>query len=793
MGEKQNPPFQLSFNASLKIDFQGSRVTEKLQFGDQELAACDNLTEDREPKWKSWLSSVLHRISAGSELSLIPPAVDRGRDASDGPLTWSRKALAIMAITRSFTRTGSLMVWRALAAPSTVLLFLCLLFSRAASAATPSFAAPLALPAQQAPLGITAADFNGDGFQDIAIANAASATVSVYLGSGSGTFSQAATVTLPTGCSAAYIASAKFTRAAQPDLLVVCAMGQVLVLPNAGRGTFGTPISTTLPLGAWTGNLMIGQVHPAIADFNGDGKLDLVIPGYDGNTFTVAWYLLLGNGDGTFQTPSSLPFTGIMALSVVAGDFNGDGKADLVAAAYDSNGAPWLEVALGNGDGTFKTPVFSQLPATSGTVLLAADVNGDGKLDIVVAGSCLYLNLVGTGASVDNAGVTVLLGDGKGNFTISFDTAEPNYVSDATLAGVLETGRLDLVEATIAFSAVGTAPSGAVQIRPNNGDGTFGSPIVLPASTSVVPTDITTADFNGDGRPDIATASLPPQPLALNVSLSSNFAQLLQSVLLQLPSGGADVFLNLTAESPTITGIGVSGGGSGIAQNTWVSIYGIDLAPASLGPGGLTWSTAPSFASGQMPTVLDTVTVTVNGKPAYIYYVSGSQVNVLTPLDSSTGPVAVTVNNGTSTSAAFTANLQAVSPGFLRFGDGVHVAALHANYSYLGPASLSVPGYTFTPAAPGETILLFCDGLGLPTSPVTAGSAVQTGVLPTPWPIVTIGGISATVQFAGLVSPGLYQLNVVVPSLAANGDNQVIATYGAAGSPAGAMIPVQSQ
>jgi uncharacterized protein (TIGR03437 family) len=687
------------------------------------------------------------------------------------------------------------MVWRALAAPGTILLFLCLLFSRAAFAATPSFAAPLALPAQQAPLGIAAADFNGDGFQDIAIANAASATVSVYLGSGSGTFSPAATVTLPVGCSAAYIAGAKFTPAAQPDLLVVCAMGQVLVLPNAGHGTFGTPISTTLPLGAWIGNLMIGQVHPAIADFNGDGKLDLVIPGLGQSAFgasEVAWYLLLGNGDGTFQTPSSLPFTGIMPLSVVAGDFNGDSKADLAAAAYDSTGAPWLEVALGNGDGTFQTPVLSQLPATSGTVLLAADVNGDGKLDIVIAGSCLYLNLVGTGASVDNAGVTVLLGDGKGNFTISFDTTEPNYVSDATLAGVLETGRLDLVEATISFTAVGTAPSGAVQIRPNNGDGTFGSPIILPASTSAVPTDVTTADFNGDGRADIATASLPPQPLALNVSLSSNFAQLLQSVLVQLPSGGADVFLNSTPEVPTITGIGVSGGGAGIAQNAWISIYGIDLAPASLGLGGLTWSDAPSFNSGQMPTVLDGVTVTVNAKPAYIYYVSGAQLNVLTPLDSTTGFVAVTVYNGTSTSAAYTAHLQAVSPGFLRFGDGVHVAAEHADGSLLGPASLSVPGYTFTPAAPGEIISLFCDGLGLPvpTSPLTAGSEFQTGKLPTPWPIVTIGEISATVQFAGLISPGLYQLNVVVPLLAANGDNQVVATYGGVSSPAGAMIPV---
>jgi uncharacterized protein (TIGR03437 family) len=684
------------------------------------------------------------------------------------------------------------MVWRALAAPCTVLLFLCLLFSRTASAAAPSFAAPLALPAQQAPLGIAAGDFNGDGFQDIAIANAASATVSVYLGNGSGTFSPAATVTLPAGCSAAYLASAKFTGAAQPDLLVVCAMGQVLVLPNAGRGAFGKPISTTLPLGAWIGNLMIGQVHPAIADFNGDGKLDLVIPGQGTSAYgagQVAWYLLLGKGDGTFQTPSNVPFTGVMPLSVVAGDFNGDGKTDLAAAAYDSTGAPWLEIALGNGDSTFQTPVLSQLPATSGTVLLAADVNGDGKLDIVVAGSCLYLNLTGTGGSESNAGVTVLLGDGKGNFTIGFDTTEPNYVSDATLAGVLETGRLDLVEATISFSSADTAPSGAIQIRPNNGDGTFGSPIVLPTSTSVVPTDVTTADFNGDGRPDIATASLPPQPLALNVSLNSNFSQLLQSVLVQLPSGGADVFLNLTPEFPTITGIGVSGGGTGIAQNTWISIYGIDLAPASLGQGGLTWSNAPSFPS-QMPTVLDGVSVTVNGKPAYIYYVSGSQLNVLTPLDSTTGRVAVTVNNGTSTSAAFTANLQTVSPGFLRFGDGVHVAAEHADYSYLGPASMSVPGYTFTPAAPGETILLFCDGLGLPASPLTAGSAVQIGVLPTPWPIIQIGELSATVKYAALISPGLYQLNVVVPPLAASGDNQVFASSGGFGSPAGAMLPV---
>jgi uncharacterized protein (TIGR03437 family) len=186
---------------------------------------------------------------------------------------------------------------------------------------------------------------------------------------------------------------------------------------------------------------------------------------------------------------------------------------------------------------------------------------------------------------------------------------------------------------------------------------------------------------------------------------------------------------------------------------------------------------------------LQGVSVTVNGKPAYIYFISPAQVNVLTPLDSTTGPVTVEVNNGTTTSAAFTANLQAAAPGLLRFGDGIHIAAEHADYILLGPASMSVPGYTFTPATPGETILLFGDGFGLPVTTLTAGSDVQLGALPT-WPQVTIGGTAADVQWAGLISPGLYQINVVVPPNAASGDNQVIATYAGASSPSGAMIPV---
>jgi uncharacterized protein (TIGR03437 family) len=244
----------------------------------------------------------------------------------------------------------------------------------------------------------------------------------------------------------------------------------------------------------------------------------------------------------------------------------------------------------------------------------------------------------------------------------------------------------------------------------------------------------------------------------------------------------------IVATGPIIAGVAVSGGGVNIAQNAWTEIYGANLAPSSAAS-GLTWSTAPSFASGVMPTSLDGVSVTVNGIPAYIYYISPTQINVLTPLDSTVGPVAVVVNNGTTTTAAYTANLQAVSPGFLRFGDFIHIVAQHADWTFVGPVSLSVPGYTFTPAVPGEVIVLYGDGFGLPVTTLTAGSMYQSGALPE-YPQITIGGVASTVQYAAVISPGLYQINVLVPTVPSSGDNQVIATYGGVSSPTGAMIPV---
>jgi uncharacterized protein (TIGR03437 family) len=105
-----------------------------------------------------------------------------------------------------------------------------------------------------------------------------------------------------------------------------------------------------------------------------------------------------------------------------------------------------------------------------------------------------------------------------------------------------------------------------------------------------------------------------------------------------------------------------------------------------------------------MPTELDRVSATVNGRNAYVYYISPAQINILTPPDAMSGPVQVVVTNGGTASTAFTAQAQPISPSFFAFNGGPYVAAEHASGSLIGPATL-YPGAT-TPAKPGETVVL---------------------------------------------------------------------------------------
>jgi uncharacterized protein (TIGR03437 family) len=130
---------------------------------------------------------------------------------------------------------------------------------------------------------------------------------------------------------------------------------------------------------------------------------------------------------------------------------------------------------------------------------------------------------------------------------------------------------------------------------------------------------------------------------------------------------------------------------------------------------------------------------------------------------------------------------QAIAPSFFVFNGGPYVAATHVNGSYIGPTSL-FPGLS-TPAQPGETIMIYANGFGSTSSQVVSGSVSQSGAV-SPLPVVTIGGAQATVAFAGLVAPGEFQFNVVVPSTLANGDQPMTAMYNGLQTQPGTLINV---
>jgi uncharacterized protein (TIGR03437 family) len=222
-----------------------------------------------------------------------------------------------------------------------------------------------------------------------------------------------------------------------------------------------------------------------------------------------------------------------------------------------------------------------------------------------------------------------------------------------------------------------------------------------------------------------------------------------------------------------------------IAPNTWVEIKGTNLAPA----GDTRIWQGPDFVNNQLPTQLDGVGVKVNGKSAFVYYISPTQVNVLTPPDAVSGAVQVTVTSGGSSSPAATVQAQALSPSFFIFGAGPYVAAVHGTGDLVGPAALSVPGYTFSPAKPGETIQIYANGFGATSTAIVSGSLTQGGTL-NPAPVVKIGGTTATVVFAGLVAAGEFQFNVVVPSIA-DGDQAITATVNGVNTQSGGMLAVQ--
>lgn len=210
-----------------------------------------------------------------------------------------------------------------------------------------------------------------------------------------------------------------------------------------------------------------------------------------------------------------------------------------------------------------------------------------------------------------------------------------------------------------------------------------------------------------------------------------------------------------------------------IASGAWVSIFGQNLAGTTR-----IWN-SNDFGGGKLPTSLSGVSVTINGQPAYIYYISPTQLNVLAPVDAATGPVTVQVTTSAGQSAPVTVQKAAAAPAFFQFDPQgrKYIAAEFGDYSLVGPAGLFGTAATTRPAKPGEIVVLYATGLGA-TSPAYPDGQILTTVYPMAvTPSVTIGGLPGTVYFAGLVAPGLYQVNVAIPALP-DGDSSVVIDLG---------------
>ena len=230
-----------------------------------------------------------------------------------------------------------------------------------------------------------------------------------------------------------------------------------------------------------------------LADFNRDGKLDAVVA----NAGSANVSLLLGNGDGTFRSPVNFSVPGTSPVAVATGDFNGDGKADFVALNSESGfvgpcygtSLNCISVFLGDGDGTFQPPTVISTGSSGVTQILTGDFNGDGKLDLA--------------AMVGNSGgphpeVAILLGNGDGTFKAltPFSTSGQS-IAGAAFADLNKDGKLDLV--------VADTLAGQVLIFLGNGNGTFQTPTNLTAGT--YPGSLLIADFNEDGKPDLVVSN----------------------------------------------------------------------------------------------------------------------------------------------------------------------------------------------------------------------------------------------------------------------------------------------
>lgn len=387
----------------------------------------------------------------------------------------------------------------------------------------------------------------------------------------------------------------------------------------------------------------------------------------------------------------------------------------------------------------------------SGTGLVwSTFVGGPGPTDS--GGNGTVASTTGMGAPrVDASGNVYVTGQGQYNYPL----VNPTQPAAGDIHGGVFVTKFDPTGSTILFSTVIYGTSGGITY-PGGIDVDVQGNIYVGGNTNFLDAPVTPGVF---------------QPACAGCAGSTGFVAKIEK----------------PGIAPAITSV-VNGASfqPGIESASWVTITGTNLSNTNP---GRTW-TAAEIPNGKLPTSLDNTSVTIDGKAAYVYYISPTQLNVLAPADTNTGPVNVVVTNNSQVSAPFSAQLVSYAPAFFLYGGtGYAIASRNPDYALLGNPS-AVPGTI--PAKPGDVLILWGTGFGPTNPPATPGVTVTSALPVATAPTVTVGGTPATVIGAALSpgSVGLYQIAIQLPASVPTGTVAVQASVGGTASPSGISIYV---
>ncbi len=575
-----------------------------------------------------------------------------------------------------------------------------------------------------------------------------SATVAQTVVAEPGNSFQAA-VDYTAGAQPNFVAAGDFNGDGRVDLVVANSASNnnnVSILLGNGDGIFQTAVNYTA--GA-------GPTGVAVGDFNGDGKADLAVTNGGSNNVSV----LLGNGDGTFQAAVNYG-TGTGPFFVAVGDFNGDGKADLVVANY---GGTNVSVLLGKGDGTF-SPAVNYNAGGAPESVAVGDFNGDGKADLVVVNN------------TDPGSVSVLLGNGDGTFqAVNYGLGLGNQPQAVAVGDFNGDGKADLAV---------TNYGGNVSVLLGNGDGTFQAAVNYGLGTGL--RAIAVGDFNGDGKADLVVTN---QSAVGKVSILLGNGDGTFGAAVNYNAGGGPVSVAVgDFNGDGLSDLAVANKGSnnvsillGVVNNPMPTIA--SLSPSSITKGGSQFTltvNGSNFVTG--------ATVNWNGSARTTTLVSAVQLTAtITAADIvSAGTASVTVTNpapggGTSSAATFTINnpvptISSLSPFVSTVGTGPITLTVNGSNFVSGATvnwNASARNTTFVSATQVTAAITLTDL-------AAAGTASVTVVNPTPG-----GGASSAATFAITSPPAISSF---YPADAAKGGSAFTLTVNGSNFLSGAVV-----